>query len=146
MALVVFRDLNKLTMILGDLPAIKCLLPENKSYKSNAVLRKLIKLDTLEVVQLFHVSPIKNRESILTYGLCPKSRIEGKGILYGPRIFVSSIYEETAFDYVNYEEVDVWSFYLPKQFLTPDEYSSYANHYYIEIPIPFYKLTLFETR
>ena len=133
-------------MILGDLPEFKCLVPEKKSFKRNPALSKLIKLDTLEVVQLFHVSPIKNRESILTYGLCPKSRLEGKGILYGPRIFVSSIYEETAFDYVNYEEVDVWSFYLPKQFLTPDEYSSYANHYYIEIPIPFYKLTLLETK
>ncbi len=133
-------------MILGDLPVFKCLLPEIKSYKSNAVLSKLIKLDTLEVVQLFHVSPIKNRESILTYGLCPKSRLEGKDIFYGPRIYVSSIYEETAFDYVNYEEVDVWSFYLQKKYLMPDEYSNYANHYYIEVPIPWYILTLLESR
>lgn len=133
-------------MLLGDLPIFKSLQTENRSYKSSEILSKLINLDTLEVIQLFHVSPIKNRESILTYGLCPKSRIVTQGITYGPRIFVSSIYEETAFDYVNYEEVDVWSFNLQKKYLMPDEYSSYANHYYIVVPIPWYKLTLFETR
>lgn len=133
-------------MILGDLPQLKSLQTENKKYKSSKLISKLINLDTLEVVQLFHVSPVKNRESILTYGLCPTSRIAAQGITYGPRIFVSSIYEETAFDYVNYEEVDIWSFYLQKKYLIPDEYSNYANHYYIEVAIPWYKLALFESR
>ena len=133
-------------MILGDLPQLKCLQTENKINKNNRLLSKLINLDTLEVDQLFHVSPIKNRESILTYGLCLKSRIAAQGISYGPRIFVSSVYEETAFDYVNYEEVDIWSFYLQKKYLIPDEYSNYANHYYIEVAIPWYKLALFESR
>ena len=133
-------------MILGDLPQLKCLQTENKINKSSRLLSKLINLDTLEVVQLFHVSPAKNRESILFYGLCPKSKITAQGITYGPRIFVASIYEEAAFDYVNYEEVDIWSFYLQKKYLIPDEFSSYANHYYIEVPIPWYKITLFESR
>jgi len=59
--------------------------------------------------------------------------------------FVSTVYEEIALDYVGYKNVDVWSFYLPKRLLHPDEFSDYANHYYSEHPVPWYKLTLLET-
>jgi len=131
-------------MVLGQLQALPKLKVSEQSHRSSKKISKKVELSNLEVVQLFHVSPTKNRESILTYGLVPKSKPDGY-ILYPPRIFVSTLYEEAAFDYVNYEDVDVWSFYLPKHLLYPDEFSSYANHYYTEHPVPWYKLSLFKS-
>ncbi len=132
-------------MVLGDLPIFKKLLSIKENIPVSKTLGKHIDLCKLEVVQLFHVSPVKNRPSILTYGLIPTSKPTGSVITYGPRIFVSTTFEEAAFDYVSYEDVDIWTFYLPKHFLYPDELSSYANHYYIEVSVPWYKLTLLET-
>ena len=90
-------------MILGQLPAIKKLLTKTQPFISSKKLGKKVELSSLEVVQLFHVSPAKNCESILTYGLVPKSKLVGDIITYGPRIFVSTIYDEIALDYVGYE-------------------------------------------
>ncbi len=131
-------------MVLGELPALKKLLTKENIKVSPKAFGKHIELGKLQVVQLFHVSPVKNRESIFTYGLIPKNKTEGL-ITYGPSIFVSVTYEDAGFDYVGYENVDVWTFYLPKQFLYPDEFSGDANQYYIEVNVSWYKLTLLET-
>ncbi len=117
-------------MVLGELPALRKLLTVGNKEITRKNLGSHIELSKLEVIQLFHVSPAKNRDSILTYGLIPKAKPAGTVITYGLRIFVSTTYEEAAFDYVNYDEVDVWTFYLPKRILYADDFSSYANHYY----------------
>jgi hypothetical protein len=108
-------------------------------------LGKPIPLASLKVIRCFHVSYLKNRESILTYGLIPKAKPAGELISYEARIFLSVTYEEAAFDYVNFEHVDVWSFYLPMHLLFEDEFSDYHNHYYTKEPVPWYKLTLMES-
>jgi hypothetical protein len=133
-------------MVLGDLPIFKKLLPRKETINQTKRPGKKIELKALEVVQLYHVSPIKNRDSILTYGLIPKGKPEGELISYGPRIFVSSTYEDAAFDFVNFEDVDVWTFYLPKDLLHADEFSDYANHYFLLVPVAWYQLVLFESR
>lgn len=134
------------SMVLGQLSALQKLMNPETKPRFCKRLSKHLELSRLEVVQLFHVSPVRNRTSILSYGLVPKSKTEGLLITYEPRVFVSSVYEEAAFDYVSFEDVDVWSFYMPKQFLYVDEFSDYANHYYIKVAVPWYKLTLLETR
>ncbi len=133
-------------MVLGQLPALQKLINPKTKVTSFKRLSKHLKLSKLEVVQLFHVSPVKNRTSIRSCGLVPKSKTEGLLITYEPRVFVSSVYEEAAFEYVSFEEVDVWSFYMPKQYLYVDEFSNYGNHYYMKVAVPWYRLTLLETR
>ena len=133
-------------MVLGELPALRKLLTVENKEPFTKKLGSHIELSKLEVIQLFHASRAKNRDSILTYGLIPNGKPAGEIIAYAPRIFVSTTYEETAFDYVSYNEVDVWTFYLPRRFLYADEFSGYANHYYIEVNVAWYKLTLLETR
>ena len=131
-------------MILGQLPIFKTLLTDEKKLITTKLIGKHIELKKLQVVQCYHVSNIKNRESILRYGLLPKEKVSNE-VTYEPRIFVSTTYDEAAFDYVNYEYVDVWTFYIPQEILFPDEFSSFANHYYIQINVPWYKLSLLET-
>ena len=133
-------------MILADLPSFKKLLPVKAVQAPLQSVHKLIALNKLEVVQLFHVSPLKNRTSILTYGILPKSRPAGNLISYPPRVFVSSTYEDAAFDYVGPFEIDVWTFYLRKDFLFTDEFAALPNHYYLELAVPWYKLNLLESR
>ncbi len=85
-------------MVLGELPALRKLLTVENKEPSTKKLGSHIELSKLEVIQLFHVSPAKNRDSILTYGLIPKAKPAGDAIAYAPRIFVSTTYEEAAFD------------------------------------------------
>ncbi len=132
-------------MVLGELTALRKLRTKENTTASQKAFGKRVELSRLEVVQLFHVSLVKNRKAILREGLTPKGKTEGV-ITYKPVIFVSTVYEEAAFDYVGYQDVDVWTFYLSKFFLYPDEFSDYANHYYIEVSVPWYKLALAETR
>lgn len=134
-------------MLLGELPIFKKLLPEKEiKVRTRRLQGKSIALDNLQVIQCFHVSYYRNRESILTYGLVPKGKPVGYTITYEPRIFVSTTYDEAAFDYVHFEEVDVWSFYIKKELLFRDEFSDYANHHYLKINVPWYKLQLLESR
>lgn len=134
-------------MLLGELPFFRKLLPEKESKVCNRpLLGGNIPLENLEVVQCFHVSFRCKRESILTYGLIPKGKPHCEIIYYEPRIFVSTTYEEAAFDYVNFESVDVWTFYIKKEYLFLDEFSDFANHYYIKVNVPWYKLQLFESK
>jgi hypothetical protein len=85
-------------MALGELPALREFLTVENKEPTRKKLGSHIELNKLEVIQLFHLSPAKNRDSILTYGLIPKAKPTGTVIAYGPRIFVSTTYEEAAFD------------------------------------------------
>lgn len=132
-------------MILGELPFFKKPLPE-KTISKNAVKHgRHIPLEKLAQVRVFHVTYCNNRESILQYGLLCKGQPACELISYEPRLFVSSTYEDAAFDYVHFEEVDVWAFYVDRQDLFPDESSDFCNHYYLKNDIPWYKLYLIET-
>lgn len=130
-------------MILGNLPFFKNLIP-SKIIPNSKKIGKHINLSFLEVVPCYHISPGKNRESIFTYGLIPEGKPCQQVINYEPRIFISTVYDEASIDYVNYEDIDLWQFYLPKSLLIIDEFSSYANHYYTREAIPWYKLNLLE--
>lgn len=132
-------------MLLGELPVFKKLLREKTTCKNTLKIGQPIPLEKLEQVRVFHVSYCRNRESILRYGLTCKGQPARELISYEPRIFVSSTYEDAAFDYVNFEEVDVWAFYVCKQDLFPDEFSDFCNHYYLKNDIPWHKLYLIET-
>jgi len=133
-------------MLLGELPALKKLMVKKLDRLSQQnFINKRIDLSCLEVIQCYHVSSISNHESILTYGLIPSSKPATSIISYEPRLFVSVTYEDAAFDYVGFDEVDVWSFYCKKESLFADEFSSYANHYYLKENVPWYKLSILET-
>jgi len=84
------------------------------------------------LVTVYHISPRKNRNSILQYGLIPKGKKEGR-IKYKPRIYVSINKDDLAFDYVNYENIDCWTFSIDQKFLKQDTNSSSKNHFYIEV-------------
>lgn len=134
-------------MILGELEIFKKLLPPKTGTGGKQKLNtKRIELSKLEVVQCFHASHIANRESILTYGLIPKAAPAGwhgvKTISYEPGIFLSTLEEDISYPHIGFPNIDVWIFYLPKHFLFPDEHSGDANHYYIKVSVPWYKLTL----
>jgi hypothetical protein len=66
----------------------------------------------------YHISRIANRESISKNGLVPKSC---KIMDYKNKIFFSTNPEILGFDYVDYENVDIWSFYLPEKDIKKDE-------------------------
>ena len=50
-------------------------------------------------IKCYHISPARNRASILDNGLLPKSKIEGL-IQYEPRIFFSTDLSNLGFDFV----------------------------------------------
>ena len=133
-------------MILGELNIFKKLLQEKTVSNSAAKLSKRIPLEMLEKVQVFHVTHLKNRASILCYGLLCRGQPAREIISYEPRVFVSSTYEDAAFDFVSFEKVDVWTFYVNKNEMYVDEFSYYGNHYYLKNDVPWYKLNLLETR
>ena len=84
--------------------------------------------------KLYHLTYKNRRESILKEGLLPKS-YNGHIIKYEPRIFVSDSKKNLAFDYVGYEDVDVWEI-ITKQPVFDDPFSSFPGHFYLEKPIP----------
>ncbi len=98
-------------MLLGELPKFQQLLiPGTKPATTQKLITTRMELSQLEVVKCFHVSPIANRESIAKYGLLPKSKLPGSlecHISYEPRIFVSVVQDEIAYDYADFDEVDV---------------------------------------
>ena len=133
-------------MILGELKIFKKLLEDRIVSNSLKKCFITIPLEKLEKVQVFHVSHCKNRASILRQGLLCRGQPAREIISYEPRVFVSSTYEDAAFDFVGFEEVDVWTFYVNKNEMYMDEFSDYANHYYLKNDVPWYKLNLLETR
>lgn len=81
-------------------------------------------------VKCFHLSANKNRQSILLRGLEPRS-YKGTFIKYEPRLYFSTSRKDLAFDYVNFENVDVWEFLVAESELQPDLLSICKNHFYI---------------
>jgi hypothetical protein len=83
------------------------------------------------LIKAFHISPKKNRASILNKGILPNQKTDGR-IQYGPRIFISTNKNDLAFDYVNYENVDCWEFEVDSNLIKKDEFSGSTDHFYIE--------------
>lgn len=71
-----------------------------------------------KLIKCYHVSPIKNRASILKHGLIPKASSIYR---YPPRLFFSINEKIIGFDYAGFENIDVWSFYLPKSKMKKDK-------------------------
>lgn len=69
---------------------------------------------------LYHLSPIRNRESILKNGLVPKSK-NGKVIKYRSKIFFFSDKKTPPFDVVSFFDVDMWEVKIDKQKLKNDK-------------------------
>ena len=77
----------------------------------------------MEKIKCYHISKITNRNSILEKGLIPFAK-KGEAITYKPRIFFSTDKNNLGFDYVDYFDVDVWEFELPKNKVFKDEFCS----------------------
>ena len=75
----------------------------------------------MECIFLYHLSPIKNRESILKNGLIPKSR-NGFMIQYCDRIFLFSDKDSPPFDVVSHFDVDMWKVKVYKNILDKDKF------------------------
>lgn len=86
-------------------------------------------------IKCFHLSHTKNRQSILLKGLEPRA-YTGYVISYEPRIFFATSRKSLAFDYVDFEHVDVWEFFVTPDEIRIDWVSSYENHFYITRGIP----------
>jgi hypothetical protein len=82
-------------------------------------------------IKVYHLSRVKNRESINQKGLIPAKKDFGH-IQYGPRIFISNNKEDLAFDFVDYEYVDCWEFVVDSSEIKKDPFSGSPNHFYIE--------------
>lgn len=95
-------------------------------------------------MKAYHISPTKNRQSILRNGLTPNSKKEGR-IKYENRLFFSIDKEDLGFDFVNFENVDCWEFEIDPKIMKPDNYSGSTNHFYIFSKIPANKIRLAET-
>jgi hypothetical protein len=88
------------------------------------------------LITVYHLSNVKNRESILKNGIIPKSH-SGNYINYSLRIFVTKVLDSAVFDYVGYDCVDLWKFDLDENLLITDSFSSSDNHFFInEIVYP----------
>ncbi len=95
-------------------------------------------------MKAYHISPIKNRESILKNGLIPHEKTSGR-IQYEPCIFFSTDKNDLGFDYVDYENVDCWEFEVDSKKIKVDTFSGSTNHFYIKNPIPFSEIKLFSS-
>ncbi len=100
--------------------------------------------------KVYHVSPIKNRESIINKGLIhfgsQDEECSWKGLRYSKRIYVSLKPSDFyALDFVDYEGIDIWEFVVLKTSLKRDIGSTYKYHYYIEKSIPRKALRIIKT-
>jgi len=69
-------------------------------------------------IKCYHVSHIKNRSSILEKGLVPRNN---ELMEYNNRLFFSTNRNFLGFDYVDYVNVDIWSFELSENDIFPDK-------------------------
>ena len=92
-----------------------------------------------KLVKCFHVSHILNRASILEKGLLAT---DSRSNWYKNRLCVSVNENYLGFDYVGFQFVDVWSFYVPEEKLRIDEFADASCHMYIQENIPTSQLTL----
>ena len=92
------------------------------------------------MIKLYHLTYRNRRESIFKSGLIPMAH-NGSIIKYGPSIFVSNSKKNLAFDYVHFENVDVWEI-TTNQKMFPDEHSDDVGHFYLKNHIPVENLKL----
>lgn len=95
-------------------------------------------------IKAYHISPRKNRASILKHGLLTASKTIGR-IKYGHRIFFSTDLDNLGFDYVNFENVDCWEFEVDSKSIKKDQISNCKYHFYIESSIQPSKITLIKS-
>ena len=95
-------------------------------------------------LKAYHISPIKNRKSILKNGLIPNEKDFGR-IQYGPRIFFSLNEQDLGFDYVDYTNVDCWEFEVNSNSIKKDPFSGSSNHFFILEPVGPSKISLFSS-
>ena len=127
-------------MILGELPAIKKLL-NKQSLRSTQADISISK--EFFVVQAFHITPTKNRDSILRYGLIPSAEPNG-GLSYPPALFFSLTVEDLPWGYINPGQADIWTFCISHEKLIADKYGPSGKWFYTKETIPYYKLYLQE--
>lgn len=99
-------------------------------------------MDGENMIKCYHVSRIKNRESILKNGLEPKDSVL---MGYVKRIFLSTNKDICGFDYVDYTNVDIWTFYFPKDKIKADDKAWNKCFGYITEAVPAGELKLEET-
>jgi hypothetical protein len=92
-------------------------------------------------MKAYHISPIKNRNSILEKGLDTVDKKTGR-IQYEHRLFFSIDKKDLGFDFVNFENVDCWEFEVKKSQIKKDEFSHSKNHFYIEERVDASKIKL----
>ena len=128
-------------MLLGELPAFQELFPVESSDAFAEIKKGQDRLKQFEVVQVYHITPMANLESIARYGLVAREKVSNMRIT-GPRIYVSTTVEDLPWGYVGHANLDIWTFCIPSHLLKPDEISVTPNHYYLEADVPWYKLYL----
>lgn len=128
-------------MILGELTALKKIINNHLQdiglSGNNPIPKEFL------VVQAFHISPAKNRDSILRYGLKPMGQPTGL-FSYPPAIFLSLTVQALPWVWPMHGEADIWSFCVSPEKLIADSYNPGIWFYTIEA-IPFYKLNLLES-
>ena len=93
------------------------------------------------IIQVYHISHKKNRKSISEKGIIANEKISGR-IKYGPSVFFSINENDLGFDFVNYENVDCWSFNVNSSKIKKDPFSGSKNHFYVEDDISPKKIKL----
>jgi hypothetical protein len=94
------------------------------------------------LIKCYHVSFTNKRKSILEEGLVPK---DNEAMGYKNRLFFSTDKNNLGFDYVDYSNVDVWSFVIPKKSINLDKNAWKRCFCYTTESIPASKLKLEET-
>jgi len=95
----------------------------------------------LNKIKVYHLSPNKNRESILLDGIKLGS-YNGKYLNFDSCIFVSNSKKIVAFDFVDYEEVDLWEFEIETEKLVIDTNTSEKGYFFIKEAIESSRLKL----
>jgi hypothetical protein len=93
-------------------------------------------------VKCYHISPISNRQSIFQKGLLAT---DSRADWYKNRLCFSIDEKYMGFDYVSYQLVDVWSFYVAEEKMKLDEFADAPCFQYIEENIPPDQLVLEES-
>ena len=95
-------------------------------------------------MKAYHLSWPENRESILKYGLIANNDkgYWGRKFKYNPAIFFSSSLKHLGWDFLDYENIDVWEFDVDKNNIEPDWDCSYKYWFSTQISVPPEKVKL----
>ena len=86
-------------------------------------------METVKLVKCYHVSHVVNRKSILEKGLLTS---DNEYFKYKNRLCFSINENIIGLDYVGYQNVDVWTFYVPENKMTFDKHADADCYMYIE--------------